>query len=151
MPYVYAMKLLKLFKSKRQKSISPPPITRTESLACIPEQSPQVNCSTQADGNVIIEYPLPLKPFFVSLAQKFNKTTEQKLTKKLQLDEIGSKVWSMIDGSTDVKTIIKKIGPETGLSLQEAEISVTTFLRELGRRGLILIKEHPEDLYNRQT
>lgn len=89
---------------------------------------------------MIIEYPLPLKPFFVSLARKFNKTEEQRLTKKLQLDAIGSRVWTMIDGSTDVKTIIKKIAPETGLSLQEAEISVTTFLRELGRRGLILLK-----------
>ena len=89
---------------------------------------------------MIIEYPLPLKPFFVSLARKFNKTEERTLTKKLQLDNIGSMVWLMIDGSTDVKTIIKQIVPETGLSLQEAEISVTTFLRELGRRGLILLK-----------
>ena len=89
---------------------------------------------------MIIEYPLPLKPFFVSLARKFNKTEERTLTKKLQLDNIGSIVWLMIDGSTDVKTIIKQIVPETGLSLQEAEISVTTFLRELGRRGLILLK-----------
>lgn len=89
---------------------------------------------------MIIEYPLPLKPFFVSLARKFNKTEERTLTKKLQLDNIGSMVWEMIDGATDVKTIIKQIVPETGLSLQEAEISVTTFLRELGRRGLILLK-----------
>jgi hypothetical protein len=89
---------------------------------------------------VIIEFPLPLKPFFVSLARKFNKTEERTLTKKLQLDNIGSMVWLMIDGSTDVKTIIKQIVPETGLSLQEAEISVTTFLRELGRRGPILLK-----------
>ena len=140
MMYVYAMKLSRLFKTKKTASIPATSITRTESLACIPEQSAHVSCSKQEDGNVTIEYPLPLKPFFLSLARKFNKTEEQKLTKKLQLDNIGSRVWLMIDGSTDVKTIIKRIAPETGLSLQEAEISVTTFLRELGRRGLILIK-----------
>jgi len=140
MMYVYAMKLSRLFKTKKPASIPAASITRTESLACIPEQSAHVTCNEQEDGNVTIEYPLPLKPFFVSLARKFNKTEEQKLTKKLQLDNIGSRVWLMIDGSTDVKTIIKRIAPETGLSLQEAEISVTTFLRELGRRGLILIK-----------
>jgi len=134
------MKLSRLFKPKKTAPIPTTSITRTESLACIPVQSAHVTYSHQEDGNVIIEYPLPLKPFFVSLARKFNKTEEQKLTKKLQLDNIGSRVWLMIDGSTDVKTIIKRIVPETGLSLQEAELSVTTFLRELGRRELILIK-----------
>ena len=133
MMYVYAMKLSKLFKTKKPASTPDTAITRTESLACIPEQSDHVICYEEEDGNVTIEYPLPLKPFFVSLARKFNKTEEQKLTKKLQLDNIGSRVWLMIDGSTDVKTIIKIIAPETGLSLQEAELSVTTFLRELGR------------------
>lgn len=140
MIYVHVMKLSKLFRTKNSVSTPAPSITRTESLACIPEQSAHITSNEQDDGNVIIEYPLPLKPFFVSLARKFNKTEEQKLTKKLQLDNIGSSVWLMIDGSTDVKTIIKRIAPETGLSLQEAEISVTTFLRELGRRGLILLK-----------
>lgn len=134
------MKLSKLFRKKEHVPTSAASITRTESLACIPEQSTSVTWKGQEDGNVIIEYPLPLKPFFVSLARKFNKTEERILTKKLQLDNIGTKVWLMIDGATEVKTIIKQIAPETGLSLQEAEISVTTFLRELGRRGLILLK-----------
>lgn len=87
-----------------------------------------------------IEYPLLLKPFFISLARKYNNAEQQNLTKKLQLDSIGSKVWLMIDGSMDVKTIIKETAPIAGLSMQEAELSVTTFLRELGRRGLILLK-----------
>lgn len=140
MMYLYAMKLSKLFKSKKKASTPATAITRTESLACIPVQSEHVSCYEQEDGNVTIEYPLPLKPFFVSLAKKFNKTEEQTLTKKLQLDTIGGSVWLMIDGSTDVKTIIKRIAAQTSLTLQEAEISVTTFLRELGRRGLILLK-----------
>ncbi|MFT5700310.1 MAG: hypothetical protein ACI8ZB_003184 [Desulforhopalus sp.] len=134
------MKLSRLFKTKTSETQAPSTITRTESLACIPERSSAVTWDEQENGEITIEYPLPLKPFFISLAKKFNKTEEPKLTKKLQLDSIGSKVWMLIDGSTDVKSIIKAIVPGTGLSLQEAEISVTTFLRELGRRGLILIK-----------
>ena len=134
-----AMNPLKLFRKKTPAAAQAPPITRTESLACIPEKSTAVTWSEE-DGSVIIEYPLPLKPFFISLAKKFNKEKEQRLTKKLQLDSIGSRVWLMIDGSTDVKTLIKAIAPEAGLSLQEAEISITTFLRELGRRGLIVLK-----------
>lgn len=133
------MNPLKLFKKKTPAATHTATITRTESLACIPEKSTAVTWS-EHEGSVIIEYPLPLKPFFISLARRFNKEEEQKLTKKLELDSIGSKVWLMIDGRADVKSLIKAIAPKAGLSLQEAEISITTFLRELGRRGLILLK-----------
>jgi hypothetical protein len=52
---------------------------------------------------------------------------------------MGSSVWQMFDGEKDVKAIIREVSKQSGLSLQEAEISVTTFLRQLGRRGLILM------------
>ncbi|PHR27100.1 MAG: PqqD family protein [Desulfotalea sp.] len=134
------MKLSRLFKKKPAAPQAKTTITRTESLACIPEKICTISWHKQENGEVIIEYPLPLKPFFISIARRFYKTEEPTLTKKLQLDSVGTKVWLLVDGSTDVKTIIKEIAPWTGLSLQEAELSVTTFLRELGRRGLIIIK-----------
>ncbi len=132
------MKILNLFKkAKKEKSRA---ITRTEALGCIPEKSPGVHWSTQEGGDILIEYPLALKPFFLSLAKKFNRGREEKLTKKLQLDETGSKVWLLMDGRTNVKAIITAVSSHTGLSRQEAELSVTTFLRELGKRGLIILK-----------
>ena len=133
------MNILKLFQSKKTEP-QEAQLTRTESLACIPQRSPSVRWQEVEDGDVIIIYPLSLKPFFISLAKRFNKGQEQTLTKKLQLDATGSKVWQLLDGETEVKAIIKEVAPATGLTLQEAEISVTTFLRELGRRGLILFK-----------
>lgn len=134
------MKLSRLFRRKTTVTPEKPKVTRTKSLACVPERAPSIHWDEEETHAVVIEYPLPIKPFFISLAKKFNKGEEQRLTKKLQLDDIGSRVWLMLDGETDVKTIIKEIAPSAGLTLQEAEISVTTFLRELGRRGLILIK-----------
>ncbi|BHH84413.1 PqqD family protein [Desulforhopalus sp. 52FAK] len=134
------MKLLRLFRRKTTVPPEEPKVTRTESLACVPARVPSISWDEDEAHKVIIEYPLAIKPFFISIAKKFNKGEEQRLTKKLQLDNIGSRVWLMLDGETDVKTIIKKIAPPAGLTLQEAEVSVTTFLRELGRRGLIVIK-----------
>lgn len=61
------------------------------------------------------------------------------MTKKLQLDSMGSSVWHMLDGQQNIKTIIEVVSAESGLPLAEAEISVTKFLRELGRRGILLI------------
>lgn len=113
--------------------------TRTEALASIPQRSPSVTWEVLENGDILIEYPLNIKPFFLQLANRFHKGQDQKLTKKLQLDSMGSQVWQMFDGDKEVKTIIREVADQSGLSLQEAEISVTTFLRQLGRRGLILI------------
>ena len=114
-------------------------LTRTEALASIPQRSPSATWEILENGDILIEYPLGIKPFFLQLANRFHRGQEQTPTKKLQLDSMGSRVWQMFDGVKEVKTIIREVSTESGLTLQEAEISVTTFLRQLGRRGLILM------------
>ncbi len=126
--------LEKLFKKQDKK------LTRTEALAGIPQRSPSATWLLLENGDILIEYPLNIKPFFIQLTKRFHKGEEQRPTKKLQLDNLGSSVWQMFDGFKDVKTIIKEVSNQSGLSLQESEISVTTFLRQLGGRGLIIIK-----------
>lgn len=127
---------MKLFRTKDQAN----QVNRVESLACIPQHLPGITWEHTEKGEVVIEYPLNIKPFFLQIAKRFSKSPEQKLTKKLQLDSLGSSVWLMIDGESDVKAIIEKFAEDCGLSLQEAEQSVTTFFLQLGRRGLIAMK-----------
>ena len=127
---------MKLFKNN-QNSKRP---TRTEALAGIPEKSSSVTWQVLESGDILIEYPLKLQPFFLQLAKRLHKEPNQRLTKKLQLDSMGSKVWQMFDGMKDVRTIIADVAEQSGLSLVEAEMSVTAFLRQLGRRGLVLIR-----------
>lgn len=115
-------------------------MNRTESLACIPQHLPGIEWEQTKEGDILIEYPLSIKPFFLQIAKRFNKEPHTKLTKKLQLDALGSSVWLMIDGESNVKTIIKKFAENSGLSLQEAEQSVTRFFLQLGQRGLIAMK-----------
>jgi hypothetical protein len=135
---------MKLFRKKAEpKGLSTEQakgLTRTEALASIPQISPSVTWEILKNGDILIEYPLNIKPFFIQLTSRFHKGQEQRTTKKLQLDSMGSSVWQMFDGVKEVKTIIRQVSDQSGLSLQEAEISVTTFLRQLGRRGLILIR-----------
>jgi len=127
---------MKLFKPKVQSG----QVNRTESLACIPEHLPGIDWEQTEKGEILIEYPLNIKPFFLQIARRFGKESETRLTKKLQLDSLGSSVWQMIDGKSDVKTIIEKFAGDSGLSLQEAEQPVTTFFLQLGQRGLIAMK-----------
>ncbi len=124
---------MRLFRKKPQVET----LTRAEALACVPRLNPSARWHTLDDGDVLIEYRLALKPFFLELARKFTQKPATDLTKKLQLDAMGSSVWRMIDGNNDVKSIIYNVSKKSGMGLQEAEISVTTFLRELGKRGLV--------------
>ncbi len=130
---------MKLFRKKTTSKEAVKGLTRTEALASIPLRSPSATWDIIENGDILIEYPLNIKPFFIQLANRFHLGEEQRPTKKLQLDGMGSSVWQMFDGKRDVKSIICEVSNQSGLSLQEAEISVTTFLRQLGRRGLILI------------
>ncbi len=136
---------MKLFKKKTASKGKTQRPTRAEALAGIPRISPEVAWKIVEDGTILIEYPLHIKPFFLQLAKRFTRSTrlinkqDARLTKKLQLDGMGSKVWQLFDGKKNIKTIIKEVTEFSGLTLQEAEISVTTFLRDLGRRGLIVI------------
>ena len=134
---------MKLFRKKAERQElskkQAKGLTRTEALASIPQISPSATWEILENGDILIEYPLNIKPFFIQLTSRFHKGQAPKPTKKLQLDSMGSSVWQMFDGERDVKTIICEVSNQSGLSLQEAEISVTTFLRQLGRRGLILI------------
>lgn len=90
-------------------------------------------------GTILIEYPLVLKPMLRAIFTRFNRDYTERLTRKLQLDELGSQVWLSIDGKRRVGEIIGEFAGASTITSQEAEISVTTFLRELGKRGLIIL------------
>ena len=127
---------MKLFKKAGQ----PAQLTRPEALACVPQKSPAVTAHLLENGALRLEYPLTIKPFFIQLAERWHKGQDRQPSKKIELDTLGAMVWGMVDGETTVAAIIRKFAANSGLSLHEAEISVTAFLRELGKRGLLLLR-----------
>lgn len=128
---------MRLFKKKREKQTP----TRTEALRCIPQKNGAANWRATEGGDILIEYPLDIRPFFLQLARRFAPKGEMPVpTRKLQLDRLGGMVWQMVDGEKNVGTIITEFAAASGLTLQEAELSVTAFFRQLGRRGLIYMR-----------
>ena len=130
---------MKLFQSSETKHPQPAQLSRQEALRCRPVINGSIRMENSGEGDVILEYPLPLKPFFLSLFQRFQKNYEYP-TKKLQLDEMGSHVWKYIDGKTSVKSMIEDFANHYGVTQQEAEQSITAFLVELGKRGIIAMR-----------
>lgn len=129
---------MKIFRSQKQKQPELV-LTRAEALACIPTIPSVVQWEIQESGDVLIEYPFVLKPLLKSIFARFNKEQPQEMTKKLELDGLGSQVWQYIDGKRSVRDIIREFASSSTVTNQEAEQSVTAFLRELGKRGLIVI------------
>jgi hypothetical protein len=124
---------MRLF-SKRPKG---PTISRAEALDRIPVKNRQISENRLESGEVVIHYPVIMRPFFAGLAKRFGGQEAQIQIKKLQLDELGTSVWNLMDGERSVRQLVKMFAGTYQLETREAEVSVTQFIRELGRRGLI--------------
>ncbi len=125
-----------LFRKKKPA----PTFTREQALACTPVRNNVVSWERLSSGGIQVEYVLLLKPFFISILERFNPAPATPPTRKLQLDDFGSQVWEMLDGSRTTADLIKEFADDHAISSQEAEQSITLFLRELGKRGLIALR-----------
>lgn len=120
-----------------RKKIAPPPLSRAEALACIPVRNDAIQASQTPEGMVRLRYPLILKPWIAELAQRFRNVPSAPPSRQLELDELGSLTWSLIDGRRTVSAIVRQFCRQTQVHPKEAEAAVTRFLRELGRRGIV--------------
>jgi hypothetical protein len=125
--------IMKVFKKTSPQG----QLTRAQALEFTPVKSPKFKESRLGTGHVLIEYPLTVPPWISALARRMGKTLDRTRTRKLQLDALGTEVWDMVDGRRSVRQIIHLFSETHRVSTKEAEISVTRFIRELGRRGLI--------------
>jgi len=116
-------------------------LQKRDALLCIPEKNAMVKESFLDSGDLILTYQAMYKPFFLKIKKMVGQNQENTFTRKIQLDGLGVDVWSLLDGNKNVKTIIKEFAALHTLNYKEAEISVTLFLRSLGEKGLIGIKE----------
>ena len=123
---------MKVFRKKTKGN----PLSRREALEYTPVRSRQISEIRLDSGEVVIEYPLIVRPWMAALAGRLGGG-QAKQTKKLQLDALGTSVWDLVDGKRSVRTIIQIFAKAHCLGNREAEVSVTNFLRQLGQRGLL--------------
>lgn len=123
-----------VFKRKHKVSSQ---ISRTEALKCTPIKNVHVKETRLENGAVLLTYPVAMRPWITGLIRRFGGHSERTFTRKLQLDDLGTHVWDLIDGINTVQKVIQRFAEKYQFHLKEAEVSVTRFLRELGRRGII--------------
>jgi len=115
-------------------------VTRAEALKSRPVKNTQVEEERLETGEVLLTYPVMVRPLIASLIRRFGGDTSRVQVKKLHLDELGTAVWDLMDGRRSVRGVIQGFAGKYQLHIKEAEVAVTRFLRELGKRGLIGLK-----------
>ena len=124
---------MKVFSKKPRESH----LSRAAALEYRPAKSLHITESRLETGEVLLVYPLTVRPWLAAVANRLGGPRESVQTKKLQLDAMGTAVWDLVDGKRSVRRIVEIFAKANRLDNKEAEVSVTSFIRELGQRGLL--------------
>ena len=124
---------MNLFR-KRKKGLR---VDRAEALKFIPVKNIQITEEQLDSGEILIHYPVTLRPWIAGIVKRFSGSNAELQSKPLQLDQLGTEVWGLIDGSRSVRRIIEIFAKTHQLQIREAEVAVSQFIRMLGQRGLI--------------
>jgi hypothetical protein len=118
---------------------------RAAALACRPVKNDAVIAEQMEGGDLILSYPVAIRPWLERLLRRLGRGAQAPPRRKVQLDALGTQVWGMIDGRRSVGEIVVAFGEAQRLPHREAELSVTAFLRMLGKRGLVGIQAPGSD------
>jgi hypothetical protein len=104
-----------------------------------PIRSPEVKWRSEGVDNLTVIYSArPKDQFWVAWLAKMANEPEER---KTELDEIGSKIWGMCDGSHRVAEICRLIAAEYQLTDRQVEVSVLQFLNMLRTRRFVGLTE----------
>lgn len=118
-----------------------PGMTRDAALKCVPVKNRDIKEMRLDNGTLRLCYPLRFKPWLAELRRRFGPPQTAPPEKQLELDEFGTLTWDLMDGSLRVADIVRRFSRQTQVHPKEAEAAVTQFIRELGKRGLVGLKQ----------
>ena len=108
-------------------------LSRERFLLSRPVINPMIKTEESEDGAVVLVIPVQ-RSGIPNVLSKSLSIPEQK---KVQLDEVGSKVWKKIDGKATMSDLSKWMESEFKISQREAEISLNTYFQKLTEKGLV--------------
>lgn len=103
-----------------------------------PAQIPTVKIETRDKGGAVITVMLDSPRWVRFIGGK------PKVQRSYGLDRFGMQVYEACDGKASVRRIVKRFAADNALGPAEAELAVSTFLKTLMAKGLIVM-EVPKD------
>ena len=109
-------------------------------MGCVPVKNPEVEEERVGEGEVILSWPMRVRPWARGLGRLLGGGGGKPRQRRLQLDLLGTAVWELLDGRSPVREVVRRFAKRFELHPKEAEVAVSQFLRDLGKRGLIGLK-----------
>lgn len=123
------MGLLGLFLGRKKSQSAS---DRRRSLAAKPLRNSRVKWKEE-EGLVVLTMPMK-KTLGTRIGTRMFQAPPER---NLELDVVGSEIWVQCDGTNRTLDLIEYMRSRYQFSHKEAMLSVTEYLRQLGRRGLI--------------
>ncbi len=123
-----------------QPSASPPPLPARDPLAAVPLVAPGVQAKADASGLVQVRLELPARS---RLEQFLGRTLGFRRPAYLNLDQLGSAYWRLVDGQRDLRAIAARLTREHQVPADRAREAVAFFTRDLMLRHVICLRIAP--------
>jgi hypothetical protein len=117
-----------------------PVLDRSGSLAARPLRNALLEWSRDEEGLVVLRLPRKESWWVKGLARVFYIPKGRTFS----LDEPGSFVWELCDGTTPIRAIIQRFAEQFQLTRKEAEVSTLQYFRLLARRGFVGLRLEQE-------
>ena len=115
-----------------------PEVSRKQSLDAVVIASQGISIVRADEGLITLQVPFQAPPFVAKLT-RFLGGSHHGGTRDIQLDEVGSFCWNFFDGKTTVREMIHRLSDRYKINRKEAEVSLTTFIRTLGKKRLVFL------------
>ena len=111
----------------------PPDIGRENVMQSIPLRNTAIKWEMDDKNEVSLVIPQKEK-LWVKITSKIFMIPDKRL---VVLDDVGSFVWTLCDGKNSVEYIVRRLCNKYNLTRKEAEVSLLTYMRQLGKRGFV--------------
>ncbi len=108
-------------------------LTREQAMGAYPVRNPALQWKVTEEGNVIVVLLRRGDIQGKALGWLFMVPE----SKPIELDEVGTDVWHCCDGDHTVAEVVALLAEKYKLNKREVEVSLTEYLRTLGKRGMI--------------
>ncbi|NLO05265.1 MAG: PqqD family protein [candidate division WS1 bacterium] len=109
------------------------PLSREQAFEARPVRNPRLKWRLNDDENAEVIVPRRKDVFGRVMGFLFFVPESRPIV----LDEVGSRVWELCDGEHTVDEMIRVLSNEYKLGRREVEVSLTEYLRTLGKRGMV--------------
>lgn len=110
-----------------------PPVDRGLVLTLRPVRNPAIVWETGSEGEALLQIPRRADRVGKLIGFWFPMPE----TRAVQLDEVGTFVWGLCDGSHTIEGIVRETGRHYMMNRREVEVSVTAYLQTLLERRFI--------------